>query len=86
MRDVRPPTWLELESIIPLAAEPGIISVASVTTLSPETTKREYPEYVIRLSPRREGMKLRNALRIAGTADIEANPAPAKHERAKLTA
>ena len=86
MRDIRPPTWLELESVIPLAAEPGVTSVASVTTLSPETTKREYPEYVIRLSPRREGMKLKHALRIAGTADIDANPAPAKHERTKLTA
>jgi hypothetical protein len=31
-------------------------------------------------------MKLKHALRIAGTADIEANPAPAKHERANLTA
>jgi hypothetical protein len=29
---------------------------------------------------------LKHALRIAGTADIEANPAPAKHEGAKLIA
>ena len=28
MRDIRPPTWLELESVIPLAAEPGVTSVA----------------------------------------------------------
>ena len=86
MRDIRPPSWLELESVLPLEAEPGVTSVETVTTLSAETQRREYPEFIIQLSPRRQGMKLKHALRIAGTADIEANPTPAKHERTKLTA
>ena len=86
MPDIRPPSWLELESIIPLEAEPGVTSVETITTLSAETQRREYPEFVIQLSPRRQGMKLKHALRIAGTADIEANPVPAKHERTKITA
>jgi hypothetical protein len=75
MRDIRPPSWLELESVLPLEAEPGVTSVETVTT-----------EFIIQLSPRRQGMKLKHALRIAGTADIEANPATAKHERTKITA
>ena len=86
MRDIHPPSWLELESVLPLEAEPGVTSVETVTTLSADTPRREYPEFIIQLSPRRQGMKLKHALRIAGTADIEANPAPAKHERTKLTA
>ena len=81
MRDIRPPSWLELESIIPLEAESGVTSVETVTTLSAETQRREYSEFIIQLSPRRQGMKLKHALRIAGTADIEANT-----ERTKITA
>jgi hypothetical protein len=84
MSDIRPPSWLELESVLPLEAEAGVTSVETVTTLSAETQRREYPEFIIQLSPRRQGMKLKHALRIAGTADIEANPASAQHERTKL--
>ena len=86
MRDIRPPSWLELESVLPLEAESGVTSVETVTTLSADTQRREYPEFIIQLSPRRQGMKLKHALRIAGTADIEANPATAKHERTRITA
>ena len=86
MYDIRPPSWLELESVLPLEAEPGVTSVETVTTLSAETQRREYPEFIIQLSPRRQGMKLKHALQIAGTAGIEANPAPAKYERTKITA
>ena len=70
MSDIRPPSWLELESVLPLEAEPGVTSVETVTTLSAETQRREYPEFIIQLSPRRQGMKLKHALRIAGTANI----------------
>jgi hypothetical protein len=58
MRDIRPPSWLELESVLPLEAEPGVTSVETVTTLSAETQRREYSEFIIQLSPRRQGMKL----------------------------
>jgi hypothetical protein len=86
MSDIRPPSWLELESVLPLEAESGVTSVETVTTLSAETQRREYPEFIIQLSPRRQGMKLKHALRIAGTADSETNTTPAKRERAKATA
>ena len=49
-------------------------SVETVTTLSAETQRREYPEFIIQLSPRRQGMKLKHALQIAGVA------APASRE------
>lgn len=56
----RPPTWLELESV-KLMAE-----AEQITTLSADTIKRRYPDWVVRLSPRREGIKLRHILQIAG--------------------
>ena len=42
MRDIRPPSWLELESVIPLEAEPGVTSVETVTSLTAETIRRRY--------------------------------------------
>ena len=86
MSDIRPPSWLELESVLPLEAGPGVTSVETVTSLSADTQRRVYSEFIIQLAPHRQGMKLKYALRIAGTADIEANPAPAKYEGGKLTA
>ena len=84
MRDIRPPSWLELESVIPLEAEPGVTSVETVTTLSAETRRREYPEFIIQLSPRRQGMKLKHALRIAGAAGLSIDPKV--NQRSKATA
>ena len=63
MPDIRP-TWVELESVIPLVAEPGVTSVETVTSLSAETIRRRYPQYVRQLSPKRQGMTLRDALSI----------------------
>ena len=54
-----PPTWLELESVRRLP------EVEQITSLSVDTLKRKYPDRIIRLSDRREGMKLRDALAIA---------------------
>ena len=54
----RKPTWLELESVKPL------IEAERITDLSRYTIKREYPQYVVKLSSRREGMKLRHILLI----------------------
>jgi hypothetical protein len=63
------PTWVQLESVIPLrkyhSDDDDVITVETVTTLSPDTVERKYGDYVIRLSARRKGMKLRNALLIA---------------------
>ncbi len=72
----RPPSWTELEGIIPLSrpkwsTDPKL-SAEEITNLSPDTLKRRYSKYVIRLSPRRQGMKLRNALAITrGECDAE---------------
>jgi hypothetical protein len=55
----RPPDWVQMESVksIPVAAE--------MTTLSADTLKREYSEWIVQLSPRRRGMKLKHILQIA---------------------
>ena len=59
----RPPSWIELESIKPMPV------AAKITSLSPDTIRRKYPELVVKLSPRRDGIKLRDVLAIAsGTA------------------
>ena len=63
----RQPSWLELESVIPLEAEADGISVEKITTLSADTQQREYPEFILQLSKRRRGMNLKHALSIAGT-------------------
>jgi hypothetical protein len=67
------PSWLDLESIIPLEKrkrrsrrkEDGKRSAEEITTLSRETIKRRYPDRIRRLSEHREGIKLRDALEIA---------------------
>jgi hypothetical protein len=55
----RPPTWLEMESVLPLSPD-----VEAVTSLSRDAIKRNYGRYVVQLSPKREGMKLKHALAI----------------------
>jgi hypothetical protein len=52
------PTWLELESVKPLN------EAEKITTLSTETLERRYPKYVVKLSPRRKGIKLKHILQI----------------------
>ena len=54
-----PPSWLELEAVQPLTES------SKITNLSPDSLKRHYPDYVVRLSDRRRGMKLKHALDIA---------------------
>ena len=59
------PSWLELESVQKLSV------VEKITSLSADSLRRRFPEYVIKLSPRRDGMKLKHVLAIAngiGTA------------------
>ena len=55
----REPTWLERESVRPLK------EIKELTSLSPDTLKRRYAEYVVELSPGRLGMKLKHGLAIA---------------------
>ena len=55
----REPTWLELESVKPMP------EAAKITSLSEDTIQRRYPEWIVHLSPRRVGMKLKHILEIA---------------------
>jgi hypothetical protein len=52
------PDWLELESSKPLSM------ASKITSLSEDTLKRRYAEYVTQLSERRRGMKLKHILAI----------------------
>ena len=47
---------IELERIVPLE------QAAEVEPLSPDTLKRRYPDRLVKLSPRRLGMRLKHAL------------------------
>jgi hypothetical protein len=63
----RPPSWLELESVKKMPV------VEEITSLSADNLRRNYPDYVVKLSPKRDGMKLKHALAIAnGTAKRQA--------------
>jgi len=63
----RPPSWLELESVKKMPV------VEEITSLSADNLRRNYPDYVVKLSPKRDGMKLKRALAIAnGTAKRQA--------------
>jgi hypothetical protein len=53
------PTWLELERVLELP------EVEEITSLSVDSIKRHHRDKLVNLSPRRLGMKLRNALAIA---------------------
>jgi hypothetical protein len=53
------PTWLELESVLPLP------EVEKITSLSSDTIKRHHSDKIVNLTPRRQGMKLKHALVIA---------------------
>jgi hypothetical protein len=67
------PSWIQLESVIPLEKrkrrssrkDDGKPSAEEITSLSRETIKRRYPDRIKKLSEHREGMKLRDALAIA---------------------
>jgi hypothetical protein len=68
------PSWLDLESVIPLerrkrrsgsGKEDDRRSVEEITNLSHDTLRRRFPKLIKKLSDRRRGMKLRDALEIA---------------------
>jgi hypothetical protein len=57
------PSWLELESVLPIS------EVEKITSLSRDAILKHYKPLCVKLSTARWGMKLRNALAIAdGTA------------------
>jgi hypothetical protein len=52
------PTWLELERVLPLS------EVKQITSLSHDSLTRHHRSKIIALSPRRRGMRLKDALAI----------------------
>jgi hypothetical protein len=67
---MRDSSLLELERVIPLRRPTGKDpkpreNAEDCTSLSAETIKREFPEYVVKLSKRREGIKIKHVLKIA---------------------
>jgi hypothetical protein len=54
------PTPLDLERVWELP-KAGVF-----LTISPDTIKRNYPQWVVQLSRRRQGIKFRHVLQIAG--------------------
>jgi hypothetical protein len=55
----RAPNWLQLESVIKMP------KAEEITSLSADSIRREYPNLIVQLSARRDGIKLRDALDIA---------------------
>jgi hypothetical protein len=79
----QPPSWIELESIVPLRTElPGRRDAESITGLGRDTLRRHYPQLIKRLSDRRYGMRLRDCLAIAANG---LQPKPSKR-RARAAA
>ena len=64
----RPPTWLELNSVIPLhkKTDPTATTATRITSLSAATIRRRWPDKIRQLTDKREGIRLADALEIAG--------------------
>src|SRR5262245_40716528 len=59
----RPPGWVELKSIKRMK------TASEMTSLSPDAIRRKYPDLVVKLSPKRDGMSMENIISIMnGTA------------------
>jgi hypothetical protein len=52
------PSWLELERVLPLS------EVEQITSLSHDSIVRHHRARIVELSPRRRGMRLKDALAI----------------------
>ena len=51
-------TEMELSRILRMPA------IEELTSLSHDTIQRRFPQYIVKLSPRRKGMRLRDVLKI----------------------
>jgi hypothetical protein len=60
-------TWTKLE----LEAVKSLREVEELTSLDRDTLTRVYPEFIVRLSPKRYGMKFRNVLKIMSGEAVE---------------
>jgi hypothetical protein len=58
------PSWIQLESVIPLDGDEEL-TATKVAGISRDGLQRHHRDRIVQLSPRRVGMKLRDALAIA---------------------
>ena len=70
--DFKLPAKLELDRIISLQA------AEQLSSLSPDSWKRNHPDKVVELSPRRYGVRLRDALWLGKPAITRSHPNPSK--------
>jgi hypothetical protein len=63
----RPPSWTKYE----LEAVKSLREVEKLTSLDRDTLTRVYPEFIVRLSPKRYGMKFRDILKIMSGKAVE---------------
>jgi hypothetical protein len=71
----KPPSWLELQSVIPLESKkPDTLTAKKVTSLSAEALAENYADKIRRLSQKRIGMKLGDALDIAAGRAVKVTP------------
>jgi len=54
------PAWMEMERVI------GLEEASKLSNLSKDSLKRHYASKIIKLSPKRHGMRVRDALMLAG--------------------
>ena len=52
----------ELERVLPLGKRPDGPSIEELTSLSVDTIKRRYPDWIVKLSEKRLGMKFKHGL------------------------
>jgi hypothetical protein len=64
-----PPSYVELLSLRRLS------EAAAITSLSEDTLRARYARFIVQVSPRRQGMRLRDILAIAA-GQVESTPPP----------
>jgi hypothetical protein len=60
-RGSSPADWVELQRIVPLS------EASRLSNLSIDTIKRRHADKILDLSPRRRGMRMRDALMLSGS-------------------
>ena len=57
---------LRRKSVVPLeSTDPTVTTGKTITSLSAQTIKEQFPHLIVRLSPKRQGISIENALAIA---------------------
>jgi hypothetical protein len=71
-REAERPRWIELERLITLQ------EAARLKAISLDTLRRRFGHLIVAISPRRRGMKLRDALGLSNQNGVTTNDGPGK--------